>query len=64
MPESYLNREVPREPNYGIPYALYLVLRRQPWRAMAAGAWNTMKRIFQPAGRRSSNAVPPAQALQ
>ena len=46
MTDSFFNREIPREPNYGIPYAIYLVLRRQPWKQMASTTWGRLKRLF------------------
>lgn len=46
MSEPFLSREIPRDPNYSVPYALYLVLRRQPWKALAGKAWSTVQRLF------------------
>ena len=64
MTDSFLNREIPREPNYGIPYAIYLVLRRQPWKAMASTTRRTIKRMFLVlSGQHGKNSVPPTRAL-
>jgi hypothetical protein len=43
MTNLLLNREIPREPNYSVLYAAYIVLRRQPWQMWAGRTWNAMK---------------------
>src|ERR1041385_5331299 len=43
---SLFNRETPHDPNYSVQYAIYLRLRRQPWKAMAIKTWHTLKHLF------------------
>lgn len=35
-----------RDTNTSAVFAIYSVLRRQPWKAMAIATWNTVKRLF------------------
>lgn len=44
MTNSLPNQEV-RDSNSSALFAVYLVLRRQPWKAMAFKTWDTMKRF-------------------
>ena len=35
-----------RDPNTSAVFAIYSILRRQPWKSMAIRTWDTMKRLF------------------
>ena len=43
---NYLPRGEFRDTNTSAVYAVYSILRRQPWKAMAITTWNNMKRFL------------------
>ena len=46
MTDSFFNREISPAPNCSVQYAIYLRLRRQPWKVMAIKTWHTIKQLF------------------
>ena len=46
MTDSFFTREISHAPNHSVQYAIYLRLRRQPWKAMAIKTWHTIKHLF------------------
>ena len=46
MKDLYSTREIPRDSNYSIQYAVCVALQRQPWRALAARTWLATRRFW------------------
>lgn len=43
---DYIQRGESRDTNTSAVYAIYCILRRQPWKAMAIATWDNMKRFL------------------